>query len=213
MKKLLFVLLFVFMFLPVGVFAQGKVNVYVFRGDGCPHCEEFNNYIHSLDNYEDKIMVQDYEVWNNEKNDEMMKLIALMRKEENGAEGVPYIIIGNKSWFGYSSEMNKEIEDQINKVYNQDVSQRYDVMKEYNKNKDDLSIEDYEEYYNDYSYDDEEDEDDYYYDCEDEGYVTEDTMVGAAILAFIAGLAVAGIPLLIIIIIFGILLFSKKRNG
>lgn len=40
--------------------------------------------------------------------------------------GVPYIIIGDKSFTGYSEEMNSQIESQINKVYKQ--TDRYDVM-------------------------------------------------------------------------------------
>ena len=206
MKKLLLVLLFVFMFLPVGVFAEGKVNVYLFRGDGCPHCEEFNKFIHGIDGYENKVMVQDYEVWGNEKNYKMMEKIAKMRKEE--VEGVPYIIIGDKAWVGYSSDMNKEIEDQINKVYNQDASERYDVMKEYQKVGDDITLDEEDE-----DEDEFEDEDDCYCDCEADGYVLEDTMIGAAILSFIAGILVAGVPLLIAVIVLIILLIKNKRNG
>ncbi len=215
MKKLLLFVLVSIMFLPIGVFAEEKVPVYVFRGEGCPHCEEFLNYIKGLDSYKDKITIKDYEIWFDENNQERMYKVAYMRKDKD-ATGVPYIIIGDKSWIGYSSDNNKEIEAQIDKVYNQSLSDRYDVMDEYNNKKDTISKEDYYEYFeidpSDESEDDDYDYDDYSY-CEDEGYVTEDTMVGAAILAFVGGLAVAGIPLIIVIVVLSIVLIKKKRNG
>ena len=56
-----------------------------------------------------------------------MQKVAEARGET--AEGVPYIIIGDKSWSGFTESYEQEILDQITSVYAQDVSERYDIMK------------------------------------------------------------------------------------
>ena len=44
--------------------------------------------------------IVDYETWNNQGNAKLMEAIAKLRGET--VEGVPYIIIGNKSWNGFT---------------------------------------------------------------------------------------------------------------
>ena len=44
------------------------------------------------------------------------------------AEGVPYIIIGDKSWNGFTESYKQEMIDQIKTMFEQDVDQRYDIM-------------------------------------------------------------------------------------
>ena len=55
-----------------------------------------------------------------------MQKVADARGEE--AEGVPYIIIGDQSWNGFSDEYKNEILKKIETVYEQEVSARYDIM-------------------------------------------------------------------------------------
>ena len=55
-----------------------------------------------------------------------MNEVADIRKEEPG--GVPYIIIGNQSWDGYTSSYDDEIIDKIKTEYKQDADSRYDIM-------------------------------------------------------------------------------------
>ena len=47
---------------------------------------------------------------------------------EDDASGVPYIIIGDKTFNGYAESMDKEIKEAIKKLYDSD--DRYDVFKE-----------------------------------------------------------------------------------
>ena len=46
----------------------------------------------------------------------------------SSVSGVPYIIIGDKSWNGFDTSYEDAIIEQIKKVYAQDVSERYDIM-------------------------------------------------------------------------------------
>lgn len=105
-----------------------KVNLYFFRGEGCSHCAEAEAWFEDTlkKEYGDYFNIVDYEVWYNEDNASLMQKVAEARGET--AEGVPYIIIGDKSWNGFDTSYEDAIIEQIKKVYAQDVSERYDIM-------------------------------------------------------------------------------------
>ena len=151
MKKLsiLIVLLAAVLLLPMTVFAEGEevtseevtseevtdegnssteVPVYFFRGEGCPHCEEAETWFKSIEEeYGSKFKIVDYETWYDEDNADLMQKVAKARGEK--AEGVPYIIIGNKSWNGFDeSSYAEEIISEIETVYAQAPADRYDIM-------------------------------------------------------------------------------------
>ncbi len=136
-----FVLLFAMMLIiPFAVRAEGeeegentednKAIVYFFRGEGCPHCQEAEEWFDSIkEEYGSKFKIVDYETWYNSDNAELMKKVAEVRGESETATGVPYIIIGDKSWVGFAeSSMADEIKAQIDSVYDQPVEERYDVI-------------------------------------------------------------------------------------
>lgn len=147
--KYLVVLLAIFLIMPFAVFAEEeasnndentteeassndnsdskKVNVYFFRGEGCSHCAEAEEWFDSIkEEYSEYYNLIDYEVWYNTDNSDLMQKVADARGEE--AEGVPYIIIGDKSWNGFDSSYKEDMINQIKSVYAQDVKDRYDIM-------------------------------------------------------------------------------------
>lgn len=104
-----------------------EVNVYLFRGEGCPHCQEAEEWFASIEEeYGSYFKLVDYETWYNEDNAKLMQQVAEARGEQ--AEGVPYIIIGDKSWNGFAESYETDIIEQIKTVFAQDVSERYDIM-------------------------------------------------------------------------------------
>lgn len=106
---------------------EGKVNIYLFRGNGCSHCHEFLQYLESIiDQYGKYINVVTFEVWGDNTNSDLLEKVA--EKFGDDASGVPYIVIGEKTFSGYSSEMNEEIELLIKDEYEKE--DRYDVMEE-----------------------------------------------------------------------------------
>lgn len=73
--------------------------------------------------------VVSYEVWNNSANATLMKDIASFL--DQNANGVPFIVIGDQVFLGYSTTYDESIKKAITDLYNS--KDRYDVMKEYKK--------------------------------------------------------------------------------
>lgn len=142
MKKIKVLLLILAMLLvvPFGVFADEattsdgaateeskEVKIYFFHGDGCGFCANAEAWFEEIeDEYGDKFEVVAYEVWYNEDNSKLMEAVGSVRQEEPG--GVPYIIVGNQSWDGFADEYKDEILEKIDSEYEQDPSERYDIM-------------------------------------------------------------------------------------
>lgn len=144
MKKLkyLFVAFVAFLAMPFMVFADdteatptptpaeteetpSKVNVYLFRGEGCPHCEEMLEFFDSIeDEFGQYYTMNTYEVWYNQDNADLMEEVA--EKLGVSVTGVPFLVIGDQTWNGYASSYDAEIEAKILSEYNSDS--RYDVM-------------------------------------------------------------------------------------
>lgn len=96
---------------------DGKVVIYFFRGEGCPHCAEAEEWFDSIQNeYGNMFKVKDYETWYDEENADFMERVAKSRGET--ASGVPYIIIGDKSWMGFTESYENEMLEEIKTVYN-----------------------------------------------------------------------------------------------
>ena len=94
---------------------NGKVAVYIFRGKGCPHCEEAMEWFNSIKgDYGNLYVLIDYETWYNEENASLMSKVAESRGDSG--MGVPYIVIGDKSWEGFTDSYKEEIIHQIKKV-------------------------------------------------------------------------------------------------
>ena len=106
---------------------KSKVKVYFFHGDGCPHCADAEEFFDSLeDEYGNLFDVVAYETWYNEENSALLEEIGETREET--ITGVPYILIGNKSWAGYASDYDDEIIDAIKDEYSTPDKDRYDIM-------------------------------------------------------------------------------------
>lgn len=150
MKKLkyLVLLLAVMLVMPFTVFAEGEENegepvvtseenadqravIYFFRGEGCGHCAEAEAWFESIqEEYGSKFVIKDYETWYDSNNSDLMKQVAESRGEYDETNfGVPYILIGDKSWMGFSeATMADEIKAQIDQVYAQPVNERHDSL-------------------------------------------------------------------------------------
>lgn len=105
-KYLLFLLLISLIFIP-NVNAKESVNLYLFWGDGCPHCAAEKEYLTKLEEEFDNLNVTKYEVWHNQENDAFLKNI--LSKTNNTFTGVPVTIIGETTIKGFSLETEKEI--------------------------------------------------------------------------------------------------------
>lgn len=105
---------------------NNKITIYLFYGSGCPHCQEFLEYVSKdlIKKYGDYFKIVTYEVWNNTDNARLMNEVANFMNDPTGA--VPYIIIGDTTFSGYAKSMNSKIEAAIKKEYEKE--KRYDVL-------------------------------------------------------------------------------------
>ncbi len=111
--------------------SDSHVKVYLFRGHGCGYCHKFLEFAAGtlMKDYVDKVDIVSYEVWYDQDNAELMENIAEFL--ETSASGVPFIVIGDTYYPGYSEEMNESMIAKINEQYA--AKEKYDVLQEYAK--------------------------------------------------------------------------------
>ncbi len=129
MKKVFMLFTLVLLAFPFVVKAEEKekVNVYLFKGDGCPHCADAESYFNSLSEEEkNKFNLVRYEVWYNETNKNLMNQVA--EKLEETVTGVPYIVIGEKTFSGFNDEIGENIMSFVTEMYESDA--REDIVSE-----------------------------------------------------------------------------------
>lgn len=91
------------------IYDENKLNIYLFWGDGCPHCEEEWKFLKRIaPKYYDKIHVYGFEVWNSEEN---QKIMDEFKDKLNISKdsGIPLTIIEDKYYIGYDESYNDEI--------------------------------------------------------------------------------------------------------
>ena len=111
--------------------SKDKVNVYVFWGDGCPHCKHLAQFFDSnKSELKDKINLYTFEVWKDSTNLKFMKDFGKFLGET--PQGVPYMIIGNKTFSGFA-ESDKDTKDEIINLIKQGYqnSSKIDKYQEY----------------------------------------------------------------------------------
>ena len=127
--------------------ADKKINVYLFRGEGCPHCEEaiewFDGTLSKDEEYSNYYNLVKYEVWYNEDNNKLMADVAKELGTE--ASGVPFIVVGDKYFSGFSpasspEEIKKAIKNQYENKDYQDVVKAVKKGKSLKKDADKNSI-------------------------------------------------------------------------
>ena len=109
---------------------NSKPNVYLFRGHGCSHCYELIEYLTSIvDEYGKYFNLVSYEVWYNSANSDLMTKVASTLGDS--ANGVPYLVIGKKTFIGYRASTDASaIKKAIKELYKSD--DKYDVMNHLN---------------------------------------------------------------------------------
>lgn len=107
---------------------DNQVPIYLFYGENCGYCASFINFLNSIvGDYGEYFRLQAYEVSNRENNELMGKVARFMKKS---GKGVPFIVIGDKVFDGYSSASDESIKKAITDTYEKDIEERYDVLKE-----------------------------------------------------------------------------------
>ena len=89
--------------------ANNKVDIYLFRGEGCSHCAQLEPYLKYLqeETYKGKINLHEYEIWYNEENAELARTFLKAYGEEDN--GVPMTFIGAYYISGFNEDMKPSI--------------------------------------------------------------------------------------------------------
>ena len=104
---------------------SSKAKIYMFRGHNCKYCYNLLKFLESIvDEYGKYFDLVSYEVWNDSDNSKLMNTVASVFGES--ADGVPYLVIGDKTYIGYTSSYDDNIKKDIKALYNS--TDRYDVM-------------------------------------------------------------------------------------
>jgi cytochrome c biogenesis protein CcdA/glutaredoxin len=115
MKKIFkyFLLVAVIFLCPFLVSAKESdtITLYLFHGDGCPHCAEEIKFLDSIQDKYDNLEIVKYEVWYNDDN---ATLLSQMREAlDINSTGVPTTIIGSSVIIGYGDSTGSKIERAI----------------------------------------------------------------------------------------------------
>ena len=111
MKKyyLLLLLLGLFLF-PFGVGAK-EITLYLFHGDGCPHCAAEISFLSQIEEKYESLEIVKYEVWYNDENAELLDKV---QKAFNIKRvGVPTTVIGDTVITGFGDGTGSKIQRAI----------------------------------------------------------------------------------------------------
>lgn len=124
MKKVILYFCFAFgiFFLSLtDTYAQEKVKIYFFHGDGCPHCAQEEELLKKIEKKYSDVSIVRYEVWNHKEN------AILMGKVGNAmgidVQGVPLTVIGSTAFSGYTDSLDQTMFRAIS--YYQDKKHSY----------------------------------------------------------------------------------------
>lgn len=97
--------------------AEAKtVNVYFFRSNSCGYCAAAKEFFETLkedEEYKDLFEIKDFEVSSTKNSNLMYDAAEIMG---DTLRGVPYIVIGDESWNGYSSTYDEDLKEKIKEV-------------------------------------------------------------------------------------------------
>lgn len=87
---------------------HGSVTIYLFWGDGCPHCAAAKLFLQDLVDRHPGVEVKLFEVWSSPDNQELFRQMAAAQGFE--PRYVPTIFVADRHWEGFSESMGATIE-------------------------------------------------------------------------------------------------------
>ena len=115
-KKIIFVCVlsfFIFFLLPVNSFAQEKIDLHMFYGQGCPHCAKLEMFLDEIAEKYPQLNIQKHEIYHDNENRELFQKMAEQYNTTIG--GVPTVFINNSVIVGFSNTIATDIENMLSK--------------------------------------------------------------------------------------------------
>lgn len=94
----------------VNIEKPSKVTVYLFYQDGCPHCAKEKEFLNELEKKYD-ININKFEISKDQTNYNYMEEVE--KKFMLSLSGVPFTIVGTKTFVGYSDYVKDDIENAV----------------------------------------------------------------------------------------------------
>ena len=117
MKKLKLLILTILLLLPISISAKEKVNLYLFHSETCTHCQAEIKYLKELEKEYDNLKVHLYEVDSHKDNAKTM--IKIKEKLSIDSPNVPFTVIGNYYYIGFSDGIGDGIKELVEKYTNE----------------------------------------------------------------------------------------------
>ncbi len=126
-KKLLIFIILLFIPLSLINAEEKEINLHLFYGRECPHCEAEIEYLDEYINEHSNIKLYKYEVWHDKDNQQTLKEVKELLNDDSN--GVPFLVIGNQVVIGFGEGRT---EATIESVINYYLENNYkDVVGEY----------------------------------------------------------------------------------
>jgi thiol-disulfide isomerase/thioredoxin/uncharacterized membrane protein HdeD (DUF308 family) len=90
---------------------SGKPVLYLFWGDGCPHCAAEKAFLADLTQRYPTLEIREFEVWSSRDNQAILWRMA--QKFGFEPEAVPTTFLGDQYWVGYSDPIGAQIEQAV----------------------------------------------------------------------------------------------------
>ena len=100
-------------------FDDDKINIYLFWGNGCIHCEHLFEYLTDIwPEYSHYFNFYGFEIWDNQINGQIMDYFMEQSGQPTGQRSTPTLIIGDELFHGYSEDDQSKITDTIVSEWN-----------------------------------------------------------------------------------------------
>jgi glutaredoxin len=91
--------------------SSDPVCIYLFWGDGCPHCAQAKPCLESLAQRNPRVVLRDYELYHHTENHAVFEAFGAAVGFE--PHYVPTIVIGTRYWVGWDEQVAREVEDTV----------------------------------------------------------------------------------------------------
>lgn len=118
--------------------SQNQVHLHVFYGQGCPHCGNLLDFLEDIKDKYPSLSIYRHEVYQNNEERELFQKISERFNTE--VQGVPTTFINDKVIVGFSDDLSKDLEEEIQECLAKDCENPVEKINSENVSK---IVEDY----------------------------------------------------------------------
>ena len=117
MKKLLLIVILFSLIIPSVVSEESDVDLYLFYGQGCPHCSQEKVFLDEIKEEYPQLNIIEKEIYFNDKNRELFIQMSNSYGEE--IQGVPTIFLNGKVFVGFNNDIKNSLQEEIERCINE----------------------------------------------------------------------------------------------